>query len=318
MLIQKNIPLKKFSNFKIGGNASFFAEFKTKEALMSILLEWRAKFPKMNNIFVLGEGTNILFNDKGFDGLIIKNNIEFIKKEDSFIEVGAGTSFSKLVDFYISKSYTGLEWAGGLPGSVGGAIRGNAGAFGGETKDLVEKVTSMNLKTIKIVTRENKDCLFDYRNSIYKSGAGKDEIILSAKFKFNLGKSDDIRKLTQEKIDHRIRRHPLNYPNLGSIFKNTPIEKAPGLTQKKFEKSIKSDPFPVIPTAKLIVDAGLVGVSVGDAKISEKHPNYIVNVGTAKESDVINLINLIKRKIKENYGIELAEEITTVPPALAK
>ncbi len=312
MIFKKNIPLKKYSNFKIGGPASFFVEFDSIEKLKEILLEWRKDNSKMNNIFVLGEGTNILFDDSGFSGLVLRNKIDFITREKDFVVVGSGTGFSKVVKFYIQNSFSGLEWAGGLPGTIGGAVRGNAGAFGGETKDVALEVESLNLKTLKIKKRKNKDCKFGYRQSYFKSKNGKEEIILSAKFKYKNGSLEEIKKLTQEKIDYRIERHPLNLPNIGSIFKNVPVSIILKEVRLEFKNNIKPDPFPVIPAAKLIAGAGLTGKSMGDAKISEKHPNYIVNFDSAKAGDVKNLIIYAKKKVWEKYGVSLEEEITVV------
>src|SRR5690606_28079276 len=137
-------------------------------------------------------------------------------------------------------SLSGLEWAGGLPGTVGGAVRGNAGAFGGETKDNVYEVESISLDSLKIIKRNNKECRFDYRDSIFKSESGKRELILKVKFKLQKGDEKTIKERTQEKIDYRIDRHPLNYPNIGSTFKNIPIQKVKKEVLEEFKDSIKN------------------------------------------------------------------------------
>ena len=312
MIFLKNIPLKKYSNYKIGGPASFFAEFDSIEKLKQILLSWQELSGNMDNIFILGEGTNILFNDEGFNGLVIRNRIESISKEKNYISIGSGTSLNKVVEFFIQNSLSGLEWAGGLPGTIGGAIRGNAGAFGGETKDVLLEVESLDIKTLNFKKRNKADCKFSYRDSIFKSGEGKNEIILSAKLKYKNGSLEEIKKQTQEKIDYRIERHPLDLPNIGSVFKNVPVEDVSGEVRQEFKKNIKNDPFPVIPAAKLITGAGLVGKSMGGAKISEKHPNYIVNFDNAKAEDVKKLIIYAKKEVWRKYSINLEEEITVV------
>ena len=313
MIFQKNIPLKKYSNYKIGGPASFFVEFNSAEKLKEILLNWREINGNMDNIFILGEGTNILFNDSGFEGLVIKNNLVFLKKEKNLIDVGSGTGFSKVIEYYAQVGLSGLEWAGGLPGTVGAAVRGNAGAFGGETKDIVLEVESLNIKTLKIKKRNNADCNFSYRDSIFKSGEGKNEIILSAKFKFKKGILKEIKKNTQEKIDYRIERHPLDLPNIGSIFKNVPVRITQQGIREVFKNNIKNDPFPVIPAAKFLAGSGISGRMIGGAKISEKQPNYIVNFKNAKAEDVKKLITFAKKKVWDKYGVSLEEEITIVP-----
>ena len=254
-MLKQNVSLKEHSNYKIGGIASYFCEVKTKEELINVLKEWKevsADFRDFQkNVFVLGGGTNILFSDQGFEGLVIKNSITGIEKAGVEIFVGAGTQLSELVDFCVENSLSGVEWAGGLPGTVGGAIRGNAGAFEGETKDNVIEVVSLNLNTLEITKRDNKNSDFSYRNSIYKSSA-KDEIILSAVFNLTEGEKDEIKRKTNEKIEYRKQRHPLEYPNIGSIFKNVPVEKIPDKFKNELLEFVKKDPFPVVPAAKII------------------------------------------------------------------
>jgi UDP-N-acetylmuramate dehydrogenase len=228
------------------------------------------------------------------------------------IKVSAGVLMDGLVAFATQNSLSSFEWAGGLPGTVGGAIRGNAGAFKGETKDNLIEVRSLNIDTLEIITRNNKECKFDYRQSVFKKGEGEREIILEATFEMKKGNREKIKNDTQEKIDYRIDRHPLNYPNIGSTFKNVPVEKVPDDVLKKFEKNIKQDPFPVVPVAKLIVSLDLIGKKSGNAQISTKHPNFIVNLGNAKAADVLSLIQLVKKEVKNVYNITLEEEIMIV------
>ncbi len=260
---------------------------------------------------MLGNGTNILFSDAGFDGLILKNNIKFITREKDLITVGSGTLIDELTTFCSQNSLSGLEWAGGLPGTVGGGIRGNAGAFLGEMGDKVFRVESLSLQNLKVNVRNGSECKFDYRQSVFKN-EGVDEVILSATFKLKKGDQRKIKKETQEKIDYRIDRHPLNLPNIGSTFKNVPVKDVSPEVRSEFEKSIKQDPFPVLPAAKLIIAAGLMGKQVGDAQFSTKHPNFIVNTGNAKAKDVLELVNLAKKEIKSKYDISLEEEIMLV------
>ena len=309
-MLQKNVPLRKYSNYKIGGPASYFCEFSSRGELLDTLSEFEKIDPE-GKVFVLGNGTNILFSDAGFDGLILKNNIKFITREKDLITVGSGTLIDELTTFCSQNSLSGLEWAGGLPGTVGGGIRGNAGAFLGEMGDRVHKVESLNLKNFKLKVRGREECNFGYRQSVFKN-EGSDEVILSATFKLKKGDQEKIKKETQEKIDYRIDRHPLNLPNIGSTFKNVPVKDVSPEVRSEFEKSIKQDPFPVLPVAKLIIAAGLMGKQVGDAQFSTKHPNFIVNTGNAKAKEVLELVNLAKEEIKSKYDISLEEEIMVV------
>lgn len=316
-MISQDTPLKKHCNYKIGGIADYFSEFDSPDSLVKTLIEYKGITPN-GKIFILGSGTNILFRDQGFDGLVIKNNIKFINRLEDIdgkiaLEVGSGTLVDDLVAYCITNSFSGFEWAGGLPGTVGGAIRGNAGAFNGETKDNVYSVTSINLDSFKTTTRTREECELDYRMSIFKKVIGKDEVILSAVFLFEKKNQEEIKKETQSHIDYRIDRHPLDLPSIGSTFKNVPVEEVPAEILKEFEKNIKQDPFPVLPVAKLLLGADLIGERRGDAQISTKHPNFIVNLGNAKASDVLDLIDLVKEKIREKYRISLEEEIMIVP-----
>ncbi|MEK9178394.1 MAG: UDP-N-acetylmuramate dehydrogenase [Patescibacteria group bacterium] len=310
-LLQKNISLKNLSNYKIGGTASYFFEVKSSGDLKKGLLEFYEIFSKDSHppIFVMGSGTNVLINDKGFTGLVIKNSISETRHLDqNRVYVGSGNLFEDLVNFCVENSLSGLEWAGGLPGTVGGAIRGNAGAFKGETKDHVYSVRSIDLKTFEISERTGEECQFGYRTSIFKTSATF-ELIISATFQFVKANKEEIEKATQEKIDYRRARHPLEYPNIGSTFKNIPLPKVPQSVVQEFAQSIKDDPFPILPAAKLLAVAGLKGMRIGSAQISEKHPNFIVNLGNASSEDVLELIKIAKEKILEKYKIKLEEEI---------
>lgn len=304
--IQKNVSLKKFSNYKIGGQAKLFVEVSSVQELNEILLR---QLTDQDDIFILGGGTNILIGDKGFDGLVIHNKIGGINLNGTRLTVGSGVLFPDLLNFCIENSLSGFEWAGGLPGTVGGAVRGNAGAFKGETKDNVLSVSSLDIKSLAEKTRTNSECLFGYRTSVFKKGEGKEEFITSVTFCLKPGNKEEIRKAIQEKIDYRDAKHPMNYPNIGSTFKNIPFDSLSENLKKEFTPIVKTDPFPVIPTTKLLALAGLKGRRVGDAMISDKHPNFIVNLGNAKSEDVESLIEIAKKAIKEKYNIDLEEEI---------
>lgn len=311
-MLLRNIKLKKYSNYKIGGRADYFLDFKSVDELKKGLIEWQqiAQENKIdqNKILVIGDGTNILFPDEGLEGLVLKNSIDYIHPTDNLLEVGGGTSISNINNYCISHSLSGLEWSGGLPGTLGGAIYGNAGAFGGETKDSIISVQSFNLKTQKLIIRDNDQCEFNYRNSIYKK-ISREEIIIFAKLKFTSGNKKEIKHSTEEKINYRKKNQPLEYPNIGSIFKNLDIRLAPDKLVEKCRDQIKTDPFPVIPAAYLVSLAGLKGKTIGDAQISNKHPNFIVNLGNAESKDVKSLIKLVQKKIKSKFEVNLETEV---------
>lgn len=315
-MIKQNIPLKDYSNYKIGGKALYFLEISSEEELIDGIKQWQklsSKLPeKQRRIFVLGGGTNVLFSDGVFKGLVIRNLIKGIEQKGEEVVVGAGVELSELASFCIDKSLSGLEWAGGLPGTVGGAVRGNAGAYKGEIKDNVLKVISTGLENCQKITRTRDECGFGYRTSVFKIQKEQPEIILTVKFTFKTGDKDEISKLTREKIDARNKRHPLEYPNLGSIFKNVPVGKFSAEQLKELSANIKNDPFPVIPAAKIIFLSGLSGQRIGDIMVSEKHTNFLVNVDNGKAEDVKRLMQIVKKTVKEKFNVELEEEIMYV------
>ena len=316
-MLQSNVKLSQFSNYKIGGNAGYFFEAKNTEEIISALAYWRSKslagFGKRvssKNLFILGGGTNILVDDKGFNGLVLKPGLVSLSAEDCLIKAGSGVAMKDLLDFAAERGLSGLEWAGGLPGTLGGAIRGNAGAFSGEIKDSVFEVTSLDIsrKTPRVIERLANECGFGYRTSIFKEHNGK-EIILEASLALKKGDPKVIKAAADEKIAFRNARHPMDYPSIGSIFKNVDLRLIPKRRHKEFEDKVKADPFPVVPVAYLLAESGLRGVSFGGAMISPKHPNFIVNVLAASSNDVKALIKLAKATIKERFDIGLEEEI---------
>ncbi len=306
----ERVELKKLSSFKIGGPADNFLSVKNAEEAVEGIKEWRRRiFPLgRKDVFVLGGGTNILWGDRGFKGLVIKPEINILEPADDGIRVGAGVPVSEVLNLAAENNLSGLEWAGGLPGTVGGAVFGNAGAFGGEIKDSLLEVLSLDLKTYSIIKRGAAECGFSYRNSIFRRNRGK-EIILEAVFKLVPGDRGEILDKMSERIRYRKERQPLEHPNIGSIFKNVPVERMPNGVIEEYGLNIKTDPFPVIPTARLISEAGLRGLSLGGAMVSPKHPNFIVNVLSASSDDVAGLIEVVKEAVYGKFGVLLEEEI---------
>ncbi|MDP3956536.1 MAG: FAD-binding protein, partial [bacterium] len=201
-MFQKNVLLKRHSNYKIGGPAAYFAEPKTAKETIRVLSEWREVSNNFSfegqRIFILGGGTNILFSDAGFAGLILKPNIPHLKKAGNRIIAGASVSIDKLLAFTIKNSLGGLEWSGGLPGTLGGAVRGNAGCFGGEIKDVVLSVTSISYESgkPKIIIRNNAKCKFGYRDSVFKYNS---EIIIEVVLVLKRGDIKKLAKTSEEK-----------------------------------------------------------------------------------------------------------------------
>lgn len=302
LVLKENIALAPLTSFKVGGLAKYFVQVTTVEELLRAL-----ELAKKNDwpIFVLAGGSNLIVSDRGFEGLVIAIGITGWQLEGDLLTSAPSTSMAELVNASIDKGLAGLEWAGGLPGSFGGAVRGNAGCFGAEMKDIITSVRSVNIETGETVTRTHDDCQFEYRGSYYKDHP---EIIVSATMQLHPGDKVKLRQLADEHIAYRQNRQPLEYPNAGSIFKNIPLEKVPKEYLPLFADAIKNDPFPIVPSAKIIAVAGLKGMRVGDAQLSEKHSNYIINLGHAKANDIVTLIEKIKDEIKTKYQIDLDVE----------
>jgi UDP-N-acetylmuramate dehydrogenase len=305
--IQENVPLRQFSSYLIGGPARRYCDAGSVAAVQAAVAEaqrrgWR--------LFVLGGGTNLLIDDHGFDGLVLRPNLRTLEADGNRVVVGAGVLVAELLEFLVARSLAGLEWAGGLPGTVGGAVRGNAGAFGGEIKDSAIAVESFDTGTQELLERGNAECGFGYRNSLYKQRPG--EIILRTTFNLRPGDPAEIGKVIESRKEYRRRRHPLEYPNIGSVFKNIDLRQVPAEVRELCAHVIKVDPFPVVPTAFLLSEAGLKGLRHGGAMISPKHPNFIVNVDNAKSGDVQALVDQAKQTIWERFGVRLEEEIQHV------
>ncbi len=312
-VLLKNISLASYTTYKIGGPAKYFAEAKDAKDIIDALNKYNNLSPINKKIFILGGGANTLFSDEGYDGLVLKISIaDIVIIGNSTIRVGAGTKLQDILNFAAEHNFTGIEWMAGIPGSLGGAIRGNAGAFGREIKDSVISVRSIDMQNCEnTVDRQNNEIMFGYRTSVFKSAA-KNEIILSAEIKLSLGNVEDIQAQIQKNMDYRHERQPLEWPSAGSTFKNVNAVNATKEQLQEWSAIIKTDPVPVIPVAFLISQAGLKGKTIGGAMISEKHSNFFINTGNAKANDIKELINFTKQVIREKFNLEIEEEIQIV------
>ncbi len=336
--IKENVSLAPYTTFKIGGPARFFVEVDDLQRLASVL-KWSKEHQQ--KIFVLGGGSNLLFMDKGFDGLVIKlKNKELtttVQGDKISITVGAGVALSKLVAESFKNKAQGLEWAIGIPGTVGGAIRGNAGAFGGEIKDAITKVQAINIRSCKLIKKDfispsvfpnelkknieyacrnmmqgfdNKDCEFSYRNSIFKESTCL--MIWSAEFVLEPDKKTNAKEIAKEYLEKRKGKQPnvTKFPSAGSIFKNPKVSKE--IQEKfKYDTEVESRNGKV-PAGWLVARCGLLGKKIGGAMISKDHGNFIINTGKAKAENVLLLISIIKTLVRNKYGVHLQEEICVV------
>jgi UDP-N-acetylmuramate dehydrogenase len=303
--IQQNIPLASFTSFKIGGPAKFFVEIKNENEILEAL-----DFAKKNNleIFVLGGGSNILISDKGFDGLVIRVLNSEYQIQNEKIECDAGAILSQIINEAAKNNLTGIEWAAGIPGTVGGAICGNAGAYGKCMADNVESVKVIEIQNAKIKIFKNNDCRFDYRNSIFKQNKGL--VILSCTLKLQNGKEEKIKNKVREIIRKRNEKLPKNF-SAGSFFQN-PVVKDENLIRRFEEDTREKCRDGKISAGWLIGEMGLKGKQIGGAQVSEKHGNFIINKNKATAQDIVTLVSLIKTKLRDELGIKLEEEIQYV------
>ena len=306
--IQKNIPLAPLTTLKIGGPAKYFTKISSEKELIEAI-----QYAKKNKleVFVLGGGSNILINDDGFNGLVIKNKsqestIKILNQQLTvLVESWSGNSLAQLVKFSIKNSLTGLEWAAGIPGSVGGALRGNAGAYDNQIADNVEKIKTIDRLNGEIKIFKNKDCNFEYRNSIFKQKPNL--IILSCVLKLNKSNKDEIEKKVKKIIQKRNDKLPKGF-NAGSFFQNPVVNDQKLITQFEHDSQTQCHNNK-IPAGWLIDEVGLRGKKIGGVAISKKHANFIINKGNAKAQEVIMLSSLIKTKVRDKLGVQLKEEV---------
>jgi len=278
-------PMKKHTTFHIGGNADYFVMPNKASEVAEVV-----KLCKEEGIpyYVLGNGSNLLVSDKGYRGVIIQiyKEMNDIRVEGTIVTAQAGALLSKIGSVALADSLTGFEFAAGIPGTVGGAVVMNAGAYGGEMKDILLSVTVLTPDGA-VLTLYNKELELGYRTSII---AKKDYIVLEAKYKLERGEKDVIREKMDELKVKRVTKQPLEMPSAGSTFKRPEGYFA----------------------GKLIQDAGLRGFQVGGAQVSEKHCGFVVNTGDATAADVMSLIEQVAEKVKQEFGVQLEPEVKTL------
>lgn len=300
--MQRDVLLAPHTTFKIGGPAKFFVSVQTKEELAEVFAWLKAH---NEPYFILGGGSNILVNDQGFDGLVIKIANEDLVRQDQELIAGAGARLSDLVALSETEGLSGLEWAAGIPGSVGGAVRGNAGAFGSATAETLTAVEFFDTtdESFKILPTDSLE--FAYRSSLFKDNASK--IIWQATFALQPGDRATIGQKMKAIVDVRLAKQP-RYPSAGCVFKNlwATDQLASDLAA---QDSIKGDKL----ACGLVVEKlGLKGQQIGGAKVSEEHANFIVNYNQATAADVLALIALIKQAAADKYNLDIEEEIQIV------
>jgi UDP-N-acetylmuramate dehydrogenase len=285
--IQWNCPMARYTTFKVGGQAEAYYEANELKALQAIV-----RYSNQKNLpyLIIGRGSNLIIKDEGLEGLVIRlrgelANIELQNRDPLSLMAGAGSSVSDLLSYCRENGLGGLEFLAGIPGTIGGAVVMNAGAFGGEIASKIEKVILINRQG-KIEERDRSQLIFGYRRFEIEKGA----VIIKVWFGLERKSGAVIGKQISEYLEIRKRRQPLEFPSAGSVFKNPPNEHA----------------------AKLIERSGLRGLKIGGAMVSPKHANFIVNTGGATAKDIISLLSVIRDTVKKKTGIALESEIRVV------
>lgn len=283
--IMMDEPMKKHASFRVGGPADVLVRPRTEEQLRDILL-----YIKKENVpyLVIGNGSNLLVKDGGIRGIVVEisDNYSNFKIDENRIEIQAGALLSRIGNAALKAELKGFEFASGIPGTFGGALAMNAGAYGGEIKDIVKTVKVMDVDG-NIFELSNEEMNFGYRKSAIVEN---NYVALSAVVELEKGSYDDIKATMDDLKERRTSKQPLNFASAGSTFKRPEGYFA----------------------GKLIQDSGLKGLSIGDAQVSEKHSGFVINRGNATAKDLLNLMFAIKATVNAKFGVMLEEEVKIV------
>ena len=278
-------PMSRHTTFRVGGPADFFVTPKAKEEVRDVIRICKeAGMP----YYIIGNGSNLLVSDAGYRGVIVQiyKEMNEVKVEGDLVKAQAGALLSGIAAKALGAELSGFEFASGIPGTIGGACVMNAGAYGGEMKDVLESVTVLTGEG-KIIELGRNELELGYRTSVI---AKKGYIVLGAVLKLERGDGEKIKTYMDELKEKRVTKQPLEYPSAGSTFKRPEGYFA----------------------GKLIEDAGLRGYRVGDAQVSEKHCGFVVNRGKATCAEVLQLIEEVQKKVKEQFGVQLEPEVRII------
>lgn len=287
-LVGENYPLSQACTFRIGGPARYFCAPASGEALRAVVMTARqAGLP----VFILGGGSNVLFKDEGFPGLVASTQrmAHVLASPDGSLRVGSGLLNRDLTTLTLLHRFTGFEWAGGLPGSVGGGAYMNAKCYGRSFDEIVRKARVFSLETGEWITLSQNDCAFAYKDSVFQH---KPYVLTDLQLEFTPGDPEAIRQETERVLADRKAKGQFEYPSAGCVFKN--------------------DYSVGVSSGKLIEESGLKGRSVGGVKVFEQHANFIVNTGTGTAKDVRALMDIIKAEVRAKKGVDLEEEVRVV------
>ena len=278
--VKENVDLKNYNTYKVSTFAKYLIDVRNVDSLIELI-----KYLNENKIkyLILGNGSNVVLPVNNLDGVIIRlNGLNNIEIDDDEVYVEAGVMLPKLLTETVSNCLTGLEWASGIPGTVGGAVVGNAGAYLSDIFTFIEEITVLDNYEIKVLKKS--DVSYSYRHTSFKDN--KDLIVLAVKLRLNKGNADESAEIMKNRLERRIKSQPLNYPNAGSVFRNPEGDFA----------------------GRLIEECGLKGKKIGGAMVSEKHANFIINYDNATAQDIRDLIKLVHDEVLKKMKVDLVIE----------
>lgn len=299
-------PLAKHVNFRIGGPATYFVEARSTQDLVdAVQMARELSLP----YFILGGGSNTLVSDEGFQGLVIKAANRNLKIDGDRVTAEAGVISASVARATADKGLRGFEWAVSLPGTIGGAVRGNAGCFGGETRDTLE--SAKLLRDGRVIELTNEDLKYGYRHSILKEPGHEQDVVLEATFKLTPGDRVEALALIDKNLAGRKSSQPLGSSSAGCMFKNFEYDSEAEVEKlfSKVEVPEKMKETHRLGAGWIIDQLGLKGTRMGDAQVAPQHGNFLVNVGHATAKDIAALISFIKTKARDEYGVQLHEEV---------
>jgi UDP-N-acetylmuramate dehydrogenase len=304
--VRKDVPLADYTRFGIGGPAAIFVETASAESFIAALRAARVSgHPRV----VIGGGTNLIVSDEGFPGIVLRFTANQIRAEGSIVTAEAGADLQALVDFTVERGLKGMETLAGIPGWVGGAVYGNAGAFGHSVFERVSAVTFTDGETVRTLT--NPECEFHYRESIFKRR--KDWIILSATLALEPADSGELRETAAGIQRVRDEKFPRTMQCAGSIFKNLILaELAPAIAAQVPPAVVREGK---VPAAWFLEQAGAKGMSAGAIRVADYHANLIYNTGGGTARDLLALIHELASRVLQRFGMELEKEVQFVGPA---
>ncbi len=299
--LKLNVPFSKLTTFAVGGPAQYLVQVTDSKKLVDLLNYLNSKGI---NYFIIGGGSNLLMPDDGVEGVTIKVQTTKIELIGNTIVADSGAQLGAVLNLSCKNSLAGLEWTIGVPGTVGGAVRGNAGAMGLDIAHSISKVEIWRNGEVIEVT--NEDCQFAYRESLFKFNK---DVVLRTWFELRPGDRKEIMEKVQGYMKHRTGRYP-HHPSAGSFFKNIKLAKWPGDIKELPELFQQRG---TVPVGWVMEQLDLKGITVGGAKISDEHGNFIINYHEAKQAEILQIVDIMKEKAYNKFKVELETEVEIVP-----